>query len=179
MHARTLSFVLAIFVTLALPDSSVAQAVSVTGRILDVRLGNGERLQGELIEAMGGNLTLAEETGLRAIDLSDVSSIRAKRHSFDGKKVAVWIGVGALVTGLGMTAACNSYEGSSGCGQVFPAIVLSWALIGGLFGSGLASTAWTDVPMTDDLRRFARFPQGAPANAAARGDATSRRPRVP
>ncbi len=76
-----------------------------------------------------------------------------------------WITVGALATGLGMTAACSSYEGSGGCGGVFPAMALSWAVVGGLFGAALASSAWTDVSLRDDLRRFARFPQGAPPNA--------------
>ncbi len=159
-----------LIVTLLATSEARAQAVPVNGRTLTVQLNSGETLRGELIEAMGGNLTLAEETGMRAIDLNDISRIRAQRHSFEGKKVAVWVVGGALVTGLGMTMACAQVEDVS-CGGVFPVMAISWAVVGGLFGASIASSAWTDVPVTADLRRFARFPQGKPSNADVSGGA--------
>jgi hypothetical protein len=61
-----------------------------------------------------------------------------------------------------MTLACSQVEDTS-CGEVFPAVALSFGLIGGLFSLGITSSGWRDVPVdAETLRAYARFPQGAP-----------------
>lgn len=148
-----------------LGDSAAAQSlpVPVTGSRLHITLTSGDEFRGELIEAMGDSLLLGGPSGLEAVDLADVARIRGQRHGLDGKVVLTWVAVGGLVTGAGLAIACSQVEDVSGCGGVFPAVVLSWGLIGGLLGSGVAATSWRDLPLRgNDLRAYARFPQGAP-----------------
>ena len=147
-----------------LGDSALAQSVPVpvTGSRLQVTLTSGDEFRGELIEAMGDSLLLGGPSGLQAVHLADVARIRAQRHGLDAGGVLKWVALGGLITGAGMTVACSQAD-VSGCGAVLPVMVLSWGVIGGLLGLGLANTAWRELPLRGDgLRAYARFPQGAP-----------------
>ena len=148
-----------------LGDAALAQssAVPVSGGRLQVTLVSGDESRGELIEAMGDSLLLGGPGGPQVVDLAEVARIRARRHGLDGRSVLTWVAVGGLVTGAGMAYACSQAEDVSGCGGVFPAMVFSWGLIGGLLGLGVTGTAWRELPLRGDgLRAYARFPQGAP-----------------
>jgi len=136
--------------------------VPVTGRDTEVTLQDGTRLRGELIEATGAGLMLAGVGG-PLTDLGGVRRIRVRQHDFTGSKALLWVGLGAAVSGLGMAVACSSVEDTS-CAGVFPAVALSFGLLGGLFTIGMTSSGWRDVPVdAETLRAYARFPQGAPA----------------
>ena len=136
--------------------------VPVTGRDTEVTLRDGTRLRGELIEATGAGLFLAGMEGPRT-DFGDIQRVRVRQHDFGATEALVWVGIGATLSGVGMAVACSKVEDYS-CGGVFPAVALSFGLIGGLFSVGLVSSGWRDVPVDPELLRgYARFPQGAPA----------------
>jgi hypothetical protein len=135
--------------------------VPIMGRVLDVTMKDGRRLQGELIEVDEQRLLLSSSSGLHDVELVGIKRVRARRHDFSGGKVLAWTTLGALVTGVGLASACA--EVSDGCGGVFAGVALSWAIVGGLAGIGIAGSRWRDVPAGRNyLRPFARFPQGAP-----------------
>jgi hypothetical protein len=126
-------------------------------------VGRGALLRGELIEATRGTLLLRGEADLSVVALDDVARIRARRHGVGAKQVLTWVAIGAAVTGAGLTYACTQYEGGGGCGGVFLSAIGAWGIIGGLLASATASSAWRDLPITEEgLRPYARFPQGAP-----------------
>jgi len=137
--------------------------VPVLGRTLDMRVGVDERRSGELIEVDDDALLLLGEEGLLTVSLSDITSVSYHRHGFGTNDALLWVGLGALVTGLGMTAACTQVEGTS-CSGVFLGFSISWAVVGGLLAGSVASGQPQEVsPTPSGLRPYARFPQGAPA----------------
>ena len=171
------SIVSVLFAALSLAPAGPAFAqrapVPVTGRRVDVRLQSGDRVQGELIEASDRMLTILEDTALHPVPLAQVTRIRAQRHGRDGGAILAWLGIGGAAAGLGLSIACSQVEDTE-CGGVFPGVLLGFGLIGGLFGAGVAHSAWQDLPVPEtDLRAYARFPQGAPAGF---GDSTGRTP---
>jgi hypothetical protein len=178
---RTRRSVLALgaFLVLAVPASpeqASAQRLSVpvTGREARVTLDDGTVLRGELIEASGAALALGGSLDLQRAELARITSVQVRQHDFSGIDAMLWVGLGALVSGLGMTIACGSVEGAS-CGGVFPAVALSFGLIGGLFSLGMTSSGWRQVAVDGEtLRAYARFPQGAPAGFRPEPAATSR-----
>lgn len=137
--------------------------VPVLGRTLDLRIGAEDRRLGELIEVDDDALLLLDEGGLTTVPLSDITSVRYHRHGFGSRDALLWVGIGALATGIGMTAACTQVEGTS-CSGVFLGFSISWAVVGGLLAGSVASGQPQPlVPTSSGLRPYARFPQGAPA----------------
>jgi hypothetical protein len=162
MRIRTLVSVLAIYLLLAGPAAAQRVPVSVLGRQTEVTLDSGAQLRGELIEADATSLLLGAPTGFESTELADVVRVRVRQHDFTGGKVLTWVGIGALASGLGMTLACSQVDDTS-CGGVFPVVALSFGLIGGLFGAGITSSGWREIPVDSEmLRAYARFPQGVP-----------------
>jgi len=157
---------LGICIAAATPGASDAQEASVPvpvmGRDVSVTLSSGEKVRGELIEAERASLLLWGDTGFQSLALDDVAEVSVRRHSLSGSKLLWWTGLGAAVTGLGMTAACASVDDTS-CAGVFPAMVLTWGLFGGLFGAAIHRGSTVEVPVSPaGLQPYARFPQGAP-----------------
>ena len=180
MRRLARSFVLIAAVLGGALDSSAQEEVSVpvpvTGRMLNLVLIDGERISGELIEADADRMLLWGASGMREIDYGQLTRLEARRHGFSSRTAFTWVGVGALVTAVGMTAACSQVEGTS-CGGVFAGFTLSWAVIGGLFAGTVASGQYQDViPGETTLRPLARFPQGAPPSFVQRNEAVARPP---
>lgn len=163
MNIRILTIVLAAGALGAVEHAGAQRVpVPVLGRSTEVTLTDGTRLRGELIEATEVSLLLDRSSGPELTDLSQVRRIRIRRHGFSNRTAWTWVGIGALVSGLGMTAACTQVEDTS-CGVVFPAVALSFGLVGGLFAASVAGSGWQEVPAAPEtLRLYARFPQGAP-----------------
>jgi hypothetical protein len=137
--------------------------VPVSGRELAVTLAGGDVLRGELIGAAEESLVLLADSELRTIELDEVTVLRFRRHRWGAGQVATWVGIGALVTGAGLTIACSQVEDAD-CAGVFPATVAVWALFGVPFAVGIARSAWSSVPPRPEaLRPYARFPQGVPS----------------
>jgi hypothetical protein len=154
---------------LAQPGSAEAQRrddrsvpVPVMGRIVDVRIAGGARASGELIEASDEHLVLLAAEGLRRVPLGDISRVEYQRHGFGASDALLWVGLGGLVTGAGLTAACNQVDDTD-CSGVFVGALLSWTVIGGLLAAVVASGQMERLePTGPALRPYARFPQGAP-----------------
>jgi hypothetical protein len=180
VHAGTIALLVTIGVGSTLVDATAQEAsvpVPVTGRMLEVRLADGERLSGELIEVDERALLLWGSSGLRRLELADVTRTEYERHGFGSRRALTWVAVGGLLSAAGMTAACSQVEGTS-CGAVFAGVTLSWAIFGGLFAGSIASGQMQAVDATyDRLRPLARFPQGAPEPFLERTGGEARPPR--
>ena len=133
------------------------------GRLIRFDHGGISGVQGELLAVDDRSMWLLANGQARSISLDEVGQIQVRQHGFGAKKVWTWIGIGAAVTGFGMAAACSSIDDLSGCGGVFPAMALSWGIVGGLFSVDVIRGSWAEVsPVRSDLLRYSRFPQGLP-----------------
>ena len=152
------------------PASDVGLGPPLDSRQLELTKGRlirfderGARVEGELLAVDDRSMWLLSDGQARNIPFDRVGEIQVKRHGFGARKVWTWIAVGAAVAGVGLTAACSSYDGSSGCAAVLPVVALSWGLIGGLFSLDVVGSSWAEVPpVSPALARYSRFPQGLP-----------------
>ena len=137
------------------------------GRLIRFDYGGPNRVEGELLAVDDRSMWLLSDGQTRNIPFDGLNEIQVRQHGFGAKKVWTWIGIGAAVTSIGMTAACQSLDDPSfalrSCGLVFLGTTLSWGLIGGLFSLNVVGSSWSEVPpVSEDLLRFSRFPQGLP-----------------
>ena len=169
---------LAVVMTLSLADAAMpsraqvqaaptapvrpASDLPVRGRETDLRVG-GQGVSGELLAVSVDSLwLLTREGSVQAVPVRPYFSVRVRRHGFGASQTALWIAIGAAVTGLALSTACGQVEDAE-CGGIFPGVGLSWALVGLPFGYALARSAHHRLPSTDgELRAYARFPQGLP-----------------
>lgn len=121
------------------------------------------RIGGELLGVSPDTLWVLSEGTVKGLALQDVSRVGVEKHKWGWKRMLMWNLVGGLSSAIGMTVACNSVEGTSGCGGVFSGVTVSWALIGGITGGLLAASSHDSVrPVPGDLRPYVRYPQGIP-----------------
>ena len=73
----------------------------------------------------------------------------------------VWAGIGAVVTGAALTAACSSVSDVD-CGGVFLGTALLWGLVGAAAAPSIAGARWENIDAWRDLPPHTRFPQGLP-----------------
>lgn len=163
---RLAALLLAITV-LASVSADAQQKRSFQGRRAEVSLHSPVRaVKGELLAVGADRLWLLADTALLDPRISEVARVRIKRHPFTGSTMLVWGAIGAVTTGIALTAACASLgdDGLGGCGLVLPVFGLSWMVVAGVSSLFTAPSAYkTFRPgQIDDLRAFARFPQGLP-----------------
>lgn len=133
------------------------------GRRVEIHFDDGSRADGELLAVGADTLWISTAAAPAPIVLARIHRIRAERHAVSTSSVLGWTIVGAVATGIGMTAACTSV--SEGCGGVFVVMALPWALWGGIATASVSSSRWEDVlPVPEALAPFARYPQGWPAD---------------
>ena len=118
--------------------------------------------EGELIAASADSLWLLLPRELVAVPREAVLDVRVDRKTFGAGRAFGWAAIGALVSGVALTAACNSVEDAS-CGGVFPATALLWALVGGAAAPSISGARWETIDAWRDLPPHARFPQGLPS----------------
>ncbi len=155
----------AILVGLAalLGGCATAGPPTVFGRNVQVTTADGGRpATGELLAVQDGQLVVRTARGPQPVPLAGVREVRIKRHAWGGRRGLGWTLAGGLVTGAAMTAACS--RETSGCGGVGLTMFGLWAVLGGLSSLSMeqASHFHMKSPTADDLRPFARFPQGLP-----------------
>jgi hypothetical protein len=99
-----------------------------------------------------------------SVALADVEGVRIKKHGLGPGQALAWSVVGGAVTGGALAAACTAVEDTEGCGQVFVGVMLGWLIIGGISAATLGDVSVDyDSPVWwQDLRRWARHPQGHP-----------------
>jgi hypothetical protein len=123
---------------------------------------SGIPVSGELLAVDADSIWLLGAGGASGYALAGSSSVRVRQHDM-GSRVWKWVGIGALVTGVGMTVSCTRVADE--CGSVGLAMALSWATVGGLAALGFSASQYEELePEDDTLRPYARFPQGLPVN---------------
>lgn len=145
---------------------------SVLGR--DVKVvprADGPKVHGELLVVDADRVVVLAKDGVHAVPIPQIREVRVRRHGFDGKKAWAWTIVGALVSGVGLAAACSSVEDTDGCGGAAVAGAVPWLLFGGIAALSTERTAFRafDAGQRDLLRPFARYPQGLPPEFDLRG----------
>lgn len=140
-------------------DGSAPAPRLVYGRHVDVRLPQEVRLEGELLAVGADSLWLVRDGEPFGVALSAVNRVRVQQHEARAGGVLAWAGIGALITGAAMSAACSSV--AEECGGVFIGMAIPWALFGGIAAASVSSSRWTEAGVTEaDLSKFARYPQG-------------------
>lgn len=163
---------LLVLATLLQACATARPAPSVLGRDVKVlpRAG-GSKVQGELLVVEADRVVVLANDGIHDVAMPQIRQIRVRRHSFDGPKAWTWTIVGALVSGVGLGAACSSVEGTSDCGGAAVLGAAPWLIFGGLAALSAERTAFLkfDPGQGEGLRPFARYPQGLPPELDLRG----------
>lgn len=120
------------------------------------------RVSGELIAVSVDSLWVLAERTLVTVPLAQVDAVHVARHRFTPKTALVWTAVGGLLSATALTVACGQV--ADDCGYVFPGVLLSWGMVGGLSAVTVSRSANLRFDRTewDRLRPYARFPQGIP-----------------
>jgi len=132
---------------------------------------DGSEVRGELISVDKEKITVLDRAqAVREIPKQTVRDVSVQRHRFGAGKGLLWTLAGGLVTGSALAVSCGSVGSNSRngfCGSVFTGTMALWGIIGGISSVALdSSTHWRAIP-GDDLRPFARFPQGLPQGCDA------------
>jgi hypothetical protein len=120
---------------------------------------------GELLAVSSDTLWVWGESGLMASPVSSLTEVRIRQHSFTSGTMLLWGVFGGITSGVILTVACSSYQAEElSCGPVLPVFTLSGLLMGGLAAliSGPSAYREFSPTQTQDLRAYARFPQGLP-----------------
>jgi len=140
------------------PRASVAHGAEI--RILMER---GERIQGELLAVEGGRLWyLASDESLRSASAPEISRVEIQRHDLGPRRIFRWTALTGGVTSLGMAGACASVSDGGSCAGFTVVWALAWAGIGGLAWAAARPTRRLEGHALEELRPWARFPQGLP-----------------
>jgi hypothetical protein len=140
--------------------------VPVVGRSVTVVPNSGEEpdVRGELLAVEEDRLWVRDEDELMEVPLSTVREVRVKQHDFDGGRALQWALLGGVATGGALAGACGSVEGTENCGVVGLVVAGAWVLVGALAASSMEASSRLELghPRPEDLRPFARLPQGLP-----------------
>lgn len=157
-----------------------AKEPSPTGYRVDVKSVRTARdvpraSNGELLAASPDSVWLLGDRGLASIPFGEIEQVRIQRSSFGAGKVWGWSLLAGLGSGVALTLACSSVEGAS-CGGILPGVLATWAIVGGLSSASVESSRHLrlDRPVAEQLRPYARFPQGLPQGYVAPADSTRR-----
>ena len=165
-HARKL--VAAFLALLVATGCASTPKVQVLGRTVKVEPdGEGRKVKGELLVVGPERLWVRQSDEVAEVSLPAVRKVEVKRHSWDGRRAGLWSLVGGLVTGGALTGACGAADGDS-CGVVGLITLGSWLLFGLLAAPSMESSSRVELarPTTEELRPFARYPQGWPEGVA-------------
>jgi hypothetical protein len=140
------------------PRVSVAHGAEI--RILMER---GERIQGELLAVERDRLWyLASDESLRSASAPELRRVEIQRHTLGSRRIFVWTAVAGGVTSLGMIGACSSVSDGGDCAGFTVVWALAWAGVGGLAWAAARPTRRVGGDALEELRPWARFPQGLP-----------------
>jgi hypothetical protein len=157
-------------------DSAGAQGHQGGPPILGYRVvleaDDGGRTSGELIAVSLDSLWLLHDDALTVFPLADMKQVNIRQSSFGAGKALLWSLIAGAISGVALTAACSSLDGD--CGAVLPAVLISWAFIGGIAALAVEPARYTEfpAPRADVLRPYSRFPQGLPEGYRSEGSAT-------
>ncbi len=144
--------------------ASAPKTVPVVGRSVSIQTdGEGPKVKGELLAVGSDRLWVRTKEGVRDVPLPTVRRIDVKRHGFGARKALTWAVVGAVVTGGALAGACASVEGDANCGIGLVAAGI-WLVTGALVAPSAERSSYFQVarPVPEELRPYARLPQGLP-----------------
>jgi hypothetical protein len=123
------------------------------------------KVKGELLLVEKDRLYVRAEDGVREVPLKSVREARVRRQGPGKSRAYGWALLGGLITGGALAAACSSVEDSGNCGGVGLGTLGVWMLIGALSAPSFvaADRVVLPRPAPEQLRAFARLPQGLPA----------------
>lgn len=162
---RALATLLALLLAAGCATTNTELSVPVLGRTVSVVTEPAKHeVKGELLAVEKDRLFVRAEDGVREIPLGSVREARVKRHDFGAAKAFAWSLIGGLVTGGALGAACSSVEDAGNCAGVGLVTLGVWLGIGALCAPSLESSSRIKLerPTPDELRAFARLPQGLP-----------------
>ena len=143
--------------------------VPIHGRHVTV-LQDGEeaRVEGELVTVDSRSLWVEQEEELVEVPLPSVREVRVKQHGLDGGAAGMWSLLGGLGTGGVLAGACASAEGEN-CGVVGLVVAGLWVVAGLLAAPSMEASSRIDLwkPTPEQIREFARLPQGWPESFRA------------
>jgi len=149
------------------PRASVAHGAEI--RILT---GQGSPLRGELLAVEENRLWyLDRNEQARSAGAAEIRRVEMDHHGFGSRRIVTWSTLAGGVTSVVMLAACTSVEDAGGCGGYALVWALAWAGVGGLSWAAARPTRRVGGHALEELRPWARFPQGLPDgwNAPAGG----------
>jgi len=151
--------------TLLSACATTEQTPSVLGRsVVVVPQAQGPKVRGELLAVAEDQVVLQTKEGLHNVPIPQIREVRVRRHWFDSRRAWTWTLIGALVSGVGLGAACSSVEGEDNCAaRGFILGALPWLVFGGLSSLDQSAFLTVDGREGDRLRPFARYPQGLPS----------------
>jgi hypothetical protein len=161
---RVQRFVAAVVALLMATGCASTPKVQVVGRTVTVEPDGEERkVRGELLVVGPERLWVRESDEVAAVPLHAVQKVNVKRHSWDAHRAGMWSLIGGLVTGGALTGACGAADADN-CGVVGLITLGVWVLFGLLAAPSMESSSRVELsrPTADELRPFARFPQGWP-----------------
>jgi len=123
---------------------------------------DGGKAKGELIAVSPDSLWLLRDDALSVFPLAGTRQVDVRESSFGAGKALLWSLAAGLISGAVLTAACESIDGD--CGYVLPGVLLSWTFFGGIAALAVEPSRYSEfpAPAADQLRPYARFPQGMP-----------------
>lgn len=123
---------------------------------------HGGKIKGELIAVSPDSLWLLRDNALNVFPLADMRQVNVRQSSFGAGTALLWSLVVGAASGVALTAACESV--ACDCGGVLPAMLLSWTFFGGIAALAVEPSHYAEfrAPAADQLRPYARFPQGMP-----------------
>ena len=164
---RSLALLLALVVAASgCATANTDVSVPVVGRTVTVVTEPGKHeVKGELLVVEQDRLYVRAEQGVREIPLGSVREARVKRHDFGAAKAFTWSLIGGFVTGGALMGACSSVEGNDGCGGVALITLGTWLVFGLLSAPSFEASSRVQLqrPTPEELRAFARLPQGLPS----------------
>jgi hypothetical protein len=166
---RALAALVALVLVPGCATTNTDVGVPVVGRTVTLVTGPAkEQVQGELLVVERDRLYVRAEDGVREVPLGSVREARVKRHDFGKSKAYAWSFIGGVVTGGALTAACGSVEDADGCGAYGLVTLGLWLGIGALSAPSFEKSSRVVLPRPtpEELRAFARLPQGLPKGLA-------------
>ncbi len=160
---RVVTMILALLALCHNPAVAQMDSTKILGSTVRLQPFAGRKVpvqEGELIATSRDSLWLLLPGRLESVPRGAVLRVRVNRKKMGAGLAWAWAGIGAVVTGAALTAACSTVTDS--CGAVFLTTAALWALVGAAAAPSIAGARWENIDAWRDLLPHTRFPQGLP-----------------
>ena len=143
------------------PATAQTQRREIHGARAKVQVGSTIRHDGEMIAVSSDSVWVKVANTVLGVPMSSVTKIYVERqpNARSTKKLMIF----GLVTGVVMTASCLSLEDTTSCPMALIGSLAASGLVALISNVGMDHIRFTSIPLDpDQLRPWARFPQGLP-----------------